>query len=164
MVSPRTMHSIPVFLTGWGWFIFRHLQTVVVFLSMVAILPQSCHLKSDFNFSTSQSCGIGIATIHSIFVDVRCLVVSWHRHRLGIGCPVAGEEDAATAHRRRKGRQVPKVHRDLHGSRGGKPTAAWKKRRGRGGDGQSSPWKLGIQRDSTRNVREKRCFSGKKVC
>lgn len=60
---------------------FRHLQTVAVFLSMVAILLQSCHLKSDFNFSTSQSCGIGSATIHSIFVDVCCFVVSWHRHR-----------------------------------------------------------------------------------
>jgi len=163
VVSPWTMNGIPVFLTRWGWFMFRHLQTVAVFLSMVAILLQSCHLKSDFNFSTSQSCGIGSATIHSIFVDVCCFVVSWHRHRRSD----AQWQEKKTLRLRTaavKAAKSPRCTVTSMEAVGGKPTAAWKKRRGREGDGQSSPWKLGIQRGSTRNVREKRCFSGKKVC
>lgn len=94
----------------------------------VAILPSKIRLQL-FNFSIMWDW-----ECHYPFHFCRCLLLRCQlASASAIGCPVAGEEDAATAHRRRKGRQVPKVHRDLHGSRWGKAH----------GSVEETPWKRG---------------------
>ena len=51
---------------------------------------------------------------NSLTILISIAIIFTERHP-GHIAPAAGEEDAATAHRRGEGGQVAQVHRDLHG-------------------------------------------------